>query len=118
MKKVLIIALALSLTACNSTGIRPVHTIYKDKLIPVAVVPMPPEVKKPILATTQLTEQEKHDLGALVKAYVVENEQLSAYSKILESIVAEYKRLAIKSTDGYELVMVDGKVELRKVADK
>ena len=93
MNKILIAAVAcLSLTACwNRDG--NIRTEIKEVPVAVAYVPKPPTITRPVLATDQLTEEQKKDAGQLVKAHRVALQQTISYSSLLENVIAVYAKL-------------------------
>lgn len=87
------------LTGCVT---KEVKTEFVDKPVPYIVVPPPPTLVRPPLATLELTEDEKKIDGEIAKAYVITVEQLLNYTAILEKIVARYDQLAKMTTQQRE----------------
>lgn len=93
MNKIMIAMLAcFTLTACwNRDG--NIKTEIREVPVAVAYVPKPPAIARPVLATDQLTEEQKKDVGQLVKAHRVALQQTISYSSLLEDVIAVYSRL-------------------------
>ena len=62
--------------------------------VPVLFVERPPVVRRPELAISRLTPEQARDPGLLVQHYKASVQQLLAYARDLESIVAAYDRAA------------------------
>lgn len=97
MRNILLSILVMaSLTACwNRDDI--VRPDVREVPVPVAYVPKPPDVKRPILATETLSEEDKKNVGVLVKAHRVALQQTLSYAEILENIVNVYRNLHIET---------------------
>ena len=93
IKQLTMVVLVLALFGCNSTKVIE-KVVYKDKLVPVTVVPAPEKVNKPILLIDQLSIEQKNDLGELSKAYVISIEQLEEYSKQLSLVINKYDEMS------------------------
>jgi hypothetical protein len=93
---IIYIILCIFLIGCSNKEIR---TEFVDKPVPYIVVPPPPTLVRPSLATLELTEDEKKIDGEIAKAYVITVEQLLNYVSILEKIVARYEQLSKMSVD-------------------
>lgn len=106
MKILYTILMTLAITACAGKD-QIIKTNYVTVEKPVPTVPRPPEVKKPVLATEELTPEDRKDLGKVAKALVIENKQLRGYVTILESIVDKYRELAEQSEFKSELKIED-----------
>ncbi len=94
--RIAVIALAVLLSACAN---KEVKTEYVEKPVPYIVVPTPPTLVRPSLATADLTEEEKKVDGEVAKAYVITVEQLLNYSTILEKIIAKYDQMSKMSAE-------------------
>lgn len=112
-KLLLSLVLVAFLSGCK-TNPPIVKTEYKNVYVPVYVVPGPPEVQEPVLATDTLTEAQKQDIGELAKAYVIENKQLRNFNGLLLEIVQKYAEMASKTGGVWEIVIVNGHAELRE----
>lgn len=99
-KLIPLFAIVLLASGCNTFCKKQepiIKTEYVYVNVPVNSVPAPPKVERPVLETERLTAADRKDVGIVGKAIVVANEQLEAYSKVLEGIVNKYKELADKS---------------------
>ena len=95
MKKLLvIIPLLLILTGCGTTK---THIIYKDKYVPIPIVPQPPVVESPDYYINSLTEEQKNDIGELSKAYVISGQEAINYTRNLREVYESYKQMAKNS---------------------
>jgi hypothetical protein len=90
------VVLIIFMSGCRSVQPK-TETIYKDKYIPIIIVPHPPEIKPPDYYTRSLTEEQKDDIGEVSKAYIISSTEAINYIENLESIYETYKELAILS---------------------
>lgn len=105
MNKILLAVLITALSGCAKDKVL-IKTVYVDKVVPVAVVPTPPTVVKPVSELSKLTPEERKDIGPLSKAMVVDIKQQEGYITLLEAIIDKYRELAEKSGNKIQL-MVD-----------
>jgi hypothetical protein len=91
VKYILIAFMAVGLASCMD---QPVKTVYRDKNIPIYVVPKAPAVNPPVLVVNTLTDAQKNDPGELSKAYAISLKQAMQYACQLKSIVDTYAELA------------------------
>lgn len=96
------ILIAFMLTGC--WGGRNVVREVVEVPVPVAVVPKPPDVSRPILATEVLTEEQKANVGELVKAHRVALQQAISYATILERVIDVYRRLHFETNSNLEIL--------------
>lgn len=95
MVKYLLMALSLSLlVGCAS---QTPNTIYKDKDVPVYIVPSSQKIERPTLAIETLTDAQKKDQGELTQAYAISLKQVMQYACKLENVVNKYNELAAAS---------------------
>jgi hypothetical protein len=95
MVKYFLMALSLSLlVGCAS---QTPSVIYKDKDVPVYVVPDSVKIERPTLAIETLTDAQKKDQGELTQAYAISLKQVMQYACKLENVVNKYHELAAKS---------------------
>lgn len=95
MKKILlIVAIALTITACEGG---PANIAYKDVPYPVYVVPAPNIPPRPALAVDSLTPTQKQDAGTVLQADSATVVQMKGYVQELETILNKYAELAIVS---------------------
>jgi hypothetical protein len=96
MKKILL-SLCLFLVACQPTTkyiVKP-EIVYVDR--PVYVSPPPPEVKKPDLYISKLTDGDVNDPGKVVLYWHADIEQLLSLISIYESILDQYKKANVNT---------------------
>ena len=115
-KNITLIMLVVLLSGCGIFKTKPpiVITEYKDKYVPVYIIPAPPKTERPSSALTALTEEQKKSLGEVVKAYVIEVNQQDAYIVLLEEVLKKYQELSQKSETNWEIILKDGRAELRQ----
>lgn len=104
MKSIIVpIFIVVFLSGCWGGGRNVIRDVVEVP-VPVAVVPNPPEVTRPILATEVLTEEQKANVGELVKAHRVALQQAITYATILERVIDVYRRLHIETKSNLELL--------------
>jgi hypothetical protein len=92
MKKLIaIICMGLVLSACTPAEVK---TVYKDKDVPIYIVPAPPIVQKPVLYLSTMTTAQQDDIGELAKGYKTTLTQVIQYACKLQLIVDKYAMLA------------------------
>ena len=92
-----LVAILLSATLLTGCGKTLIKTEYKDKYIPVMVVPKATTNGRPELEINKLTEAEKADDGIYAKALTATAEQLKGYIRELETVIDKYNDLAAAS---------------------
>lgn len=94
VKYIIPLIMILALSGCKQETVR---TVYVDVPYPIHVVPHPPEVERPVLHVTTLTEEQRRDAGELVRSHRISLQQAIEYSKILERIINTYRDAANRS---------------------
>lgn len=84
----LIVLLAL-LTGCGQPFVKPDVVEVK---VPVAYIPVPPDVPKIDYQVDKLTEQDKKNPGKVVQAYVYDMKYLRAVVEMYEEILDTYRQ--------------------------
>lgn len=97
--KTIALILTLILILCGCSNQPTIKTEYKDKYIPIAIVPYPPEVTEPDYYINNLTEEQKNDIGELAKAYIITLREANNYIKNLKMVYDHYMELAKNSED-------------------
>jgi len=100
-----IIGLALGLTACGPGTIK-LRTEVQEVYVPLLYSPAPPEITRPELPISELTDEDIEDPGKVVIYYKATVKILEGYITELETIVNQYDR----ASDEYK--------ELRKRFEK
>lgn len=93
MKKLLLIPIILLSVGCEAT----VHTVYKDKYVPIPFVPKPPVIEAPEYYANTLTDEQKDKLGELAKAHVISGKEAVNYTIKLRMMYDTYDELAATS---------------------
>jgi len=97
MKKMIVLVLVLIMTGCGT------QVEYRDKNVPVYMVPSPPSISRPDLPihdidinVTDVANQNNAAelIGKLVQAYVISIRLLLNYSTALDQIVGTYRRMS------------------------
>lgn len=79
--------------------------VYRDTPKPVYIVPAPPAVQRPVLATENLTPEQRADPGIVLQAEHAAVEQLHGYIDQLEAVIKKYSDLATISADNLRRLM-------------
>lgn len=85
-----ILIVSLMLVGCNSPP--KVETEIQEVKTPILYCPAPPEINRPALPISDLTEEQKQDHDAVVKHYRASIEVLIGYAKRLEKVVNQYNK--------------------------
>lgn len=101
VNKLILFILIFLLVGCETIGGTKVKTEFKDKPVPVIMVPAPPDVKRPQLEIHRLTPEQLQSYGEVAKAATASVKQLLIYSEILEAIVNKYRELSKDSEERY-----------------
>lgn len=91
---ILCFAVLLTLTACKSK--QEVKIEYRDRYVPVYVVPAPPEVKRPELLLNEKNKDTVSD-EEFSRLYSATTAQLNGYIEALEEVYNKYAELAALS---------------------
>ena len=93
MKKILLTAVLVLLTACGPSN----NVKYQDVATPVYIVPAPPVVTRPALVTDTLTPAQRAQPGVVLQAEQASWAQVMGYIEQLETIVQKYGQLSVES---------------------
>jgi hypothetical protein len=91
---ILCLAVLLTLTACKTK--QEVKIEYRDRYVPVYVVPAPPEVKRPELLLNEKNKDTVSD-EEFSRLYSATTAQLNGYIEVLEEVYNKYAELAALS---------------------
>jgi predicted HAD superfamily phosphohydrolase len=94
MKQLVAVALTFFLVACHHQ----VKTEYKDRYVPIILVPPPPQLMVPEYYAHELTDEQMQSIGEVTKAYVVSTQQAMNYIDNLKSVYDLYLKLSEDST--------------------
>lgn len=90
-----LVTAVIALTACTKK--QDVKIEYKDRFVPVYVVPAPPEVQRPELLLNEANKDTVSD-EEFVRLYSATTAQLNGYIEALELIIQRYRELAADSS--------------------
>lgn len=74
-----------------------IKEVYVDKYIPIVIVPKPPPVNDKKSYVSDLTMEQKNDIGELSKAYVISTKELSHSKEQYKKVYDTYVDLAARS---------------------
>jgi hypothetical protein len=95
MKYTIILLIGIFLTGCGS--ITKEKTVYNDVLIPIQIVPPPPDIPPVDYYASHLSEEQMNDNGELTKAYIISSQQAINDAQNLRKVYNLYKKLAENS---------------------
>lgn len=101
------IVLVIILSAVLMSGCAHERIVYRDTPKPVYVVPNPPEIQRPVLATETLTPEQQQNPGLVLQAQTAAVEQLHGYIDELEAIVKKYRDLATVSAEQLRQIIAE-----------